>query len=64
MSKITYETAKAFFEALDDNEKSMGECAALSVTLSEFGYDDDQLDVLGTMAEAFERGPEKKGTSK
>lgn len=56
---ITYEIAKAFFDALDDNEEHMGKGTALGVTLSQFGYDDDDQGVSGDMAEAFEQGPAK-----
>ena len=58
--RITYEVAKDFFESLSDNEEHMGEMAALGVTLSEFGYDDTDFDILGEMAEAMERGPSKR----
>jgi len=54
--RITYAVAKEFFAALEDNEEHMGECAALGVTLSEFGYDDTDCDVLAEMAEAMEVG--------
>ena len=50
---ITREVAEAFFEALEDNEECMGEGAALAVTLTQFGYD-DEMDVLAEMAEALE----------
>ncbi len=51
---ITREIAEAFFEALEDNEECMGEGAALAVTLTQFGYDSDEMDVLAEMAEALE----------
>ena len=58
--RITYAVAKDFFESLEDNEQHMGEGAALGVTLSEFGYGDDEFDVLAEMAEAFEAGPPRR----
>ena len=62
LEKITYAVAKEFFAALEDNEEHMGECAALGVTLSEFGYDDTEYDVLREMAEAMERGEASRAT--
>lgn len=52
--EITKSLAKDFFESLSDNEEHMGEQAALSVTLSEFGYAEDDFDTLAEMAEVLE----------
>lgn len=52
--------AKAFFEALDGNEKDMGEGAALAVTLEQFGYEASDVDVLADMAEALDGGARVK----
>lgn len=47
---ITKEIADQFFATLEDNEGCMGEYAALGVTLTMFGYQDHESDVLGAMA--------------
>ena len=52
--RITKTLAKDFFEALEDAEQFMGEQAALSVTLFEFGFDEDDFDVIAEMAELME----------
>lgn len=55
--KITKEITDAFFATLEDNEGCMGEGAALAVTLTMFGYEDYDMDVLVDMAEALDHAP-------
>jgi len=62
--KITYTVAKAFFEDLEDNESSMGEGAALALTLEQFGYRRSDLWVLGDMAAVYAGGKVSKMATK
>lgn len=55
--KITPELAKQFFDALDDNEESMGENAAIATTLKQFGFASDDMDAY---IELFQAHPEFK----
>lgn len=53
MGKITQAQAKAFFEALEENEEYMGEGAALAVTLEQFGHNNWDNHMLAEYALAF-----------
>ena len=55
--KITKDLAIEFFDALDANEESMGEYAALAVTLEQFGFASDDADAY---IELFQAHPECK----
>ena len=55
--KITKKVAEEFFAALEENEEHMGEGAALALTLEEFGYQNDEHDVMVEMAMALDDYP-------